>query len=216
MCRMVKELNMTQLIISKSLKIRKAEFEKILEKVDLKPQHPDVFYIEDGDKLGTDQAKKIREFLSFKPYQSRYRVVVIESADDLSIDAQNSLLKTLEEPLGESIIILGAKHEDGMIETVRSRATVLQLEGGEIRVDEKILKEIKALVGKSFEERFAYIEKLEKKEEFLDGLEIYFRELLRLENLEFIKMIIEAKRWKEANVNMRAILEYLMLNMPRS
>ena len=70
------------------------------------------------------------------------------------------------------------------------------------------------LLTASIEERFEYIEKLKQREEFLYSMTKYFHKQLPLYN-DFSKELLQAEEWAKANVNIRAILEYLMLIMPK-
>jgi DNA polymerase-3 subunit delta' len=209
-----------KILISTNLPEREGEINKILLTNSLKKDHPDVLYFEDEEKLGVESAKKIREHLSLKPYQAKGRAVILESAHNLTHEAQNSLLKTLEEPPSETIILLGAKSESNFLPTILSRCEVIRLsetQKNRGKEKNKFEEDIRALQSQSIEGRFQYIEKLEEKEEFLKALVSYFREELKNnpKNVTFTKMLLEAEEWESANINLRAILEYLMLNFPK-
>jgi hypothetical protein len=67
--------------------------------------HPDLLVLEravEGGKtkksISVDQARELPEFFSKSPSQARYRVAIIDAADDLNLNAANALLKVLEEP----------------------------------------------------------------------------------------------------------------------
>jgi len=68
----------------------------------------------------TDDIEKLQEEIRFKPFGSR-RVVFIDGADSMMAGPQNKLLKTLEEPLGNTIIVLYAERRDALLQTVLSR-----------------------------------------------------------------------------------------------
>lgn len=65
--------------------------------------------------------------LALRPSQGVHRVAVIERADRLNEDAQNALLKVLEEPPEGAVICLAADHERPLLDTLRSRCTRLRL-----------------------------------------------------------------------------------------
>lgn len=208
-----------KILISPNLDTRIETIEAELIKAGLKKDHPDVFYLEDEEKLGVEAAKKIREFLSLKPYQAKGRGIVVVSAQDFTPEAQNSLLKTLEEPPNEAVILLGADKESSFLPTILSRCQIVRVQSDELRVkneENRFVSEIQKLQAQTFEERFQFIEKLEKKEEFLKALVSYFRDDLKKnpKNVEFTKLLLQAEEWESANLNIRAILEYLMLNLP--
>lgn len=211
-----------RLLISNSIKIRVGEIEKLLSEAKLKKNHPDVLYFEEGDKLGIEQARIIKQHFSLKPYSAKGRVVIIEDASVLTIEAQNALLKTLEEPPIEAILILGTKSDANLLPTILSRCQITRLDttGDDTLVyHNKYASDLEKLLNSSIEERFSYIEKLKEKEEFLHALVYYFHHHL-MENTqdkktqEFVKEILQAEEWAKQNVNIRAILEYLMLKLP--
>lgn len=210
----------SKILVSPNLTQRQEEILKAIKAQDLKKDHPDVLYFDSEQKLGVAEAKKIREFLSLKPYNSQKKIVAIESAYNLTPEAQNALLKSLEEPPEySSLIILGIEKESQLLPTILSRC---QIESLEFRVQsselEKFEKDINYLIDSSMDQRFEYIEKLENKEEFLKALTSYYKNELVFQpgvvNLNFAKSVMEAEKWAGENVNLRFILEYLMLNLP--
>lgn len=208
----------TQILISSFIEKRIEEIQKILFRLEVNQNHPDLLYLNDSETLGVEAAKKIRQFLSLKPFQAKGRVVVLESAHNLTMDAQNSLLKTLEEPPTNSTIILGADSDTKILPTVLSRCQIVRIRNKGLRIKDKSY-DIGKLVGSSIQERFEFIEKLDEKGGFLEALIGYFRKELAYQpgvfNLKFAKLLLNAEKWSNANVNIRAILEYLMLNLPK-
>ncbi|MBF0215554.1 MAG: DNA polymerase III subunit delta' [Candidatus Omnitrophica bacterium] len=86
--------------------------------------HPDIKWItqEGTARIGIDEIKEIREFLSLKPYESRYSAVVIDNAHQMTQESSNALLKVLEEPPGDSLIILLTNRKEWLLPTIISRA----------------------------------------------------------------------------------------------
>lgn len=78
---------------------------------------------EDGKSIGIDAVRELEHFLSLKvPVSTPHnRVVIIEDAHLLSGEAQNALLKTLEEPPAGTCIMLTVNYEHALLPTVRSR-----------------------------------------------------------------------------------------------
>lgn len=217
-----------RLIISFEPKLRVAEIDKILSGFNLTKKHLDVLYFESGEKLGITEARKIKDHFSIKPYSAKGRAVVLEDASILTLDAQNALLKTLEEPPEEAILLLGAPSEDTFLPTILSRCQVVYVATPDVAVQTTpdVVGNIKSLLNSATEERFQYIEKLKNKEEFLQALVAYFRSELHASRpgldaynykmVSFLKELLQAEKWAKQNVNIRAILEYLMLVMPKS
>jgi DNA polymerase-3 subunit delta' len=91
--------------------------------------HLDYRYIEvgeDSSEIKIDEIRSLREFLSYKPMQSKYRVVIVNAIDDLNNNAANALLKTLEEPNANTIIFLICHSLGRILPTIRSRCRTLR------------------------------------------------------------------------------------------
>jgi len=90
-------------------------------------KHPDVRLIEpEKTTIGIDQVRELINEVAFQPFEARYRVAVLDPADQMKIEAQNSLLKTLEEPPSRTIIILVTTNPYLLLGTIHSRARLLQ------------------------------------------------------------------------------------------
>lgn len=87
--------------------------------------HPDVLVVEPGDS-GSIKIEQIRDVVdrsNYRPFEGRRRAVIIDHADAMGDDAQNALLKTLEEPPSASIFILVTSAPDTLLPTVLSRCS---------------------------------------------------------------------------------------------
>jgi len=85
--------------------------------------HPDVLIVEPGETgvIKTEQVRDVIERSGYRPFEGRLRVVMIDHADTLWPNAQNALLKSLEEPPPSSMFILITALPDQLLSTVRSR-----------------------------------------------------------------------------------------------
>lgn len=75
----------------------------------------------ENGNIGIDEARKIKEFLFKKAFASGRRFVLVKDAGLMTPQAQNSMLKIIEEPPERSLIILAAKGQDAVIGTICSR-----------------------------------------------------------------------------------------------
>ena len=93
--------------------------------------HPDVLTIEPNDKgnIVIEQVRDAVDRAAYRPFEGKSRVVVIDEADALIAQAQNALLKTLEEPPSASVFILVTAHPDVLLPTVQSRCPRLRFHG---------------------------------------------------------------------------------------
>ncbi len=90
-------------------------------------QHPDFIFVE--PQKGKIQISQIREFirrLSFKPLIAPFKAAIIDQAHCMNQEAQNCLLKTLEEPKGKAILILITEYPEMLFPTILSRCEVIK------------------------------------------------------------------------------------------
>ncbi len=84
--------------------------------------HPDVISIQpDRARIRIGQIRDLCHMLAMKPYEARYRVVIMSDAHALNPEAGNSLLKVLEEPPDRTILVLTAHHLHDVLPTIASR-----------------------------------------------------------------------------------------------
>ena len=90
--------------------------------------HADVFLVEPGDTgvIKVDQVREVVERTAYRPFEGRRRVVIVDEADAMLSEAQNALLKTLEEPPSASMFVLVTSRPDELLPTVRSRCQRLR------------------------------------------------------------------------------------------
>jgi DNA polymerase III subunit delta' len=97
--------------------------------------HPDIRLVEpEKTTISIEQVRSLIDEIAFQPLEARYRVVILDPAEQMRLEAHNSLLKTLEEPVSRTIIILVTTNPYMLLETIRSRARILQF--GEIPQDQ--------------------------------------------------------------------------------
>lgn len=84
--------------------------------------HPDIHLLApDGDEIKIDQVREAQATLTLKPFEGKKKVLIVDEAESLNIAAQNAFLKTLEEPPGDSLIILVTAVPEGLLPTILSR-----------------------------------------------------------------------------------------------
>ena len=105
--------------------------------------HPDLLALapEDENKdLNVEQIRSVAPFLSMTAAQSGWRIVIIDGAERMNRAAQNALLKVLEEPSPNSIIILLTDHLGKLLPTIRSRSRLLRLNANHNQSPESLAK----------------------------------------------------------------------------
>ena len=90
--------------------------------------HADILLIEPGDTgaIKVDQVRDAIDKTAYRPFEGRRRVVIVDDADEVLPEAQNALLKTLEEPPAASMFVLVTSRPDLLLPTVQSRCQRLR------------------------------------------------------------------------------------------
>lgn len=85
--------------------------------------HPNLYWIEpDGAAIKIEQIRELQKQFSYRAVSSQIRIYIISQADRMTIQAANSLLKFLEEPLSPTVAILVADNGQALLPTIQSRA----------------------------------------------------------------------------------------------
>lgn len=153
-----------------------------------KEEHPDLIFVdyqekENGEKKSSISIDQIRQevkgTVDISPKEGRYKVYVLCHSDKMTVEAQNALLKTLEEAPEHVIMILLCENENKLLDTVLSRVVRVYVGDMPIEKQWKLLQEIPALralpaflkeiAHKKQEEMQKYAEELGQ----LDGQELY-------------------------------------------
>jgi DNA polymerase-3 subunit delta' len=182
-------------------------------------QHVDLAIIQadsEGGTLKVDQIRETRKMLTYKPYQSNYRVALFLRFHEANDSAANALLKTLEEAPSYAVLILTADTPEQLLPTIVSRCEVLRLRAlqvGEVQ---------QALEGKGFETsqskliahisggRFGYARRLLESESLLGLREERLNDLQTLMSASLVEKFSYAEKLSKDKDSMReAILIWL-------
>ena len=102
------------------------EFSKLLLDVKHLENTPDCIRIKpDGNSIKIAQIRELQSDIIVKPHK-KYKIYIIDKSEKMTIEAQNALLKTLEEPPEYAIIILVANNKETLLPTIRSRCEIIK------------------------------------------------------------------------------------------
>ncbi len=93
--------------------------------------HPDIFRLraeEDATQIKVDQVRECVEFVARTAHFDLRKVVIVEHADAMNINASNALLKSLEEPGADTVFILVTQRLSAILPTIRSRCQSVALQ----------------------------------------------------------------------------------------
>ncbi len=92
--------------------------------------HPDIIHVshEKPTSIGVEDIRdQLTGDIQIRPYNGKYKIYIINEAEKMTVQAQNAILKTIEEPPEYAVIILLTSNEQSFLDTIRSRCVVLNL-----------------------------------------------------------------------------------------
>ena len=175
--------------------------------------NPDFYILESEERnIKIEQIRYIQKKVQEKPIISNKKIYIIDNADTMTKEAQNCLLKTLEEPPEFVIIILFGKNEDAFLSTIKSRCMIMHF--NEIE-DEKISQYLKERFGmnninstmlRTFEGSIGKAIKLKDKIETYNQIDNI---IYSLENKDIIDIINLSNIIYKSKEEIYDILEYI-------
>lgn len=128
----------------------------------LSGSHPDISFTRVPEKktvVGVSEVREAIHEINHAPFEAQFRVWVIEEGERLTDEAQNALLKTLEEPPGRAVILLVTSLEGSLLPTVSSRCRLVRFQAlplGEVQTaltkmgaEQSLAEELASLCGGS-------------------------------------------------------------------
>lgn len=180
--------------------------------------HPDVFWIKsEGASIRIDQIREIKARLQFRPFEGRWRAIVIQDAHELREEAGNALLKILEEPPDGNIFVLTASEPQSLLQTIVSRCCHLRLQPLEPVWIERYLRDV-CKVDESYASSIAPLAEgsLKRAAHLADQqLQVRIREVLNrvtsLGELSMIEFFSLTAQWVQETQDLEQDLEWIKL-----
>ncbi len=202
-------------------------FSKKFNSLEQALHNPDFFVVEKEEKgnIKIEQVKELQKRLYFSPYENSHQFALIKEAHLMTTEAQNALLKTLEECCEKTIIVLTTNSESAVLQTILSRCTRIYPKSIDEEIKNSNQTKTQAFLNKPIYEQIDYIDKIvkeKKTEAFMDKLISFFRErhLQKIKNcedaqeeVEIIKTIVQAKQRIKRNLNTKIALEYILFKI---
>ncbi len=189
------------------------------------------FDILPSPSIGIEQIREIKKKLRFKSYQKIINLIIIYDIQKATAEAQNSLLKILEEPPSDSLFILTSGQVELILPTVVSRCKIVKdaTPKKDFQTDEKTYSLLRQILHSSPGERLLIGQKITGKKEdslkFLDSILPLIRNMLLHppEDLgltvpqigAIITKVLHARSYLEKNINPKATLDILFLSFPK-
>ena len=184
--------------------------------------NPDFLFVEpDKGNIKINQIRDMQKDISEKPIISNNKVCIINDADLMTIEAQNCLLKTLEEPPEYMTIILIGTNESNFLPTIKSRCTIryferIKEEELKIFLEEKYKKQVlpkniieisNGSIGKAI--------KLKDKVELYENIDIIIENLEKYDIIDILKKADSLYKTKEEIFEQLEYINVLLIKKAR-
>ena len=184
---------------------------------------PDIHFLLPDPTITIDQIRDLRATLTRKPYAAKVKIAVIKNADQMTIQAQHAILKTLEEPSPDTYLFLELLNPYKLIDTIRSRCQLIRIPASHSQVEVKTSqyeKLLQILRERPLGESLRFLSSVRKRDEALQILEtlLYRLRKLMLHDARLHRAVLlthEAIRDLNENVNISLTLEHLAIHFPR-
>ncbi len=198
------------------------EFAKMLLAVKDTENSPDFSIIEpDGNSIKIEQIREFQKKVSEKPIISNKKVYIINDSDKMTVEAQNCLLKTLEEPPEFVTIILIGSNENSFLSTIKSRCMILHFEkisdeqiqkylqdNHQTEINSKImLKACQGSIGKALE--------IKDKQELYQNTEQVVNSLERKDKIDILNMSDFIYKSKDDKLEILNYMNVLFINLAK-
>ena len=198
------------------------EFAKMLLAVKDTENSPDFSIIEpDGNSIKIEQIREFQKKVSEKPIISNKKVYIIDDSDNMTVEAQNCLLKTLEEPPEFVTIILIGSNENSFLSTIKSRCMILHFEkisdeqiqkylqdNHQTEINSKIMLEAcQGSIGKALE--------IKDKQELYQNTEQVVNSLERKDKIDILNMSDFIYKSKDDKLEILNYMNVLFINLAK-
>ncbi|MDO4326687.1 MAG: DNA polymerase III subunit delta' [bacterium] len=187
----------------------------------LSGNHPDVVFVthDKPNSIGVDDIRyKLNDDIQIKPYSSPYKIYIVDEAELMTEQAQNALLKTIEEPPAYAVILLLTENEKLFLPTILSRCVKFSLKP---LPDSRVKEYLKTQFGVEGEKADMYAAfsrgNLGKAIHLAtsENFQVLYGEVLKLlkniKNMDICELLDYIKNLTEENLNVDDILDFVQM-----
>lgn len=187
----------------------------------LSGNHPDLIYVkhEKANSIGVDDIRdQINNTIMIRPYSSYYKIYIVDEAEKMTVQAQNALLKTIEEPPSYAIMILITTNQEAFLPTILSRCVQLKLKPLKDFTVKSYLVENLNIPDKEAEVCAAFARgnlgkaiHLASSDEFKELYQKVMVLIKNVETMDIVDLLDKIREMKEQNFEINEVLDLLQL-----
>ena len=182
---------------------------------------PVIIYVthEKPNNISVDEIRaQLNNDIAIKPYSSKYKIYIIDEAEKMNQQAQNALLKTIEEPPAYGIILLLTTNADSFLQTIRSRCIALNLKAVKDETIHKYLMEKKQIPDYQADVCTAFAHgvvgkavKLAGSDDFNEMKKSALQLLKRLDDIDLYELTAAVKQITEYKLQVQDYFDLMMI-----
>ena len=183
--------------------------------------HPDIIYVshEKPNNISVDDIRtQLNNDIVIKPYSSKYKIYIVDEAEKMNQQAQNALLKTIEEPPAYAVIMLLTTNADSFLQTIRSRCITLNMKSVKDEVikaylmNEKYIPDYQADISAAFAQGIVgKAVKLASSDEFNELKESALSLIKRLDDIDLYELGAAVKQIAEYKLKVQDYFDLIMV-----
>jgi DNA polymerase III gamma/tau subunit len=190
----------------------------LLEIYDKKIQsNPDILIINEEKNIGIDKTRELKLFFQVKSWSGEVKTAIIINGERMTVEAQNSILKILEEPGKNNYIIITAQNPYLLLPTILSRCQLLKGKGLPLTAEGDHFNRI---ISSGIKKRIEIFEELNElnaqeacKKLLVQGQHHLFAGKEKKATAKALVKIMKAQRMLQANLTADQVFDWLAVNM---
>lgn len=182
---------------------------------------PDILYVthDKPNTIGVDDIRRqLNDDIALKPYAGKYKVYIVDEAEKMNVQAQNALLKTIEEPPSYGVILLLTSNADAFLPTILSRCVRLDLKAVGDEKIRKFLMEEKGIPDYQADVCVAFAQgnvgkalRLAGSEQFNEMKDSALQLIKRLDDIDLNEMTKEIRKISDYKLEIDDYLDLIMV-----
>lgn len=187
----------------------------------LSGNHPDLIYVTHTKpaSIGVDDVREqINDTISIRPYSSAYKIYVVDEAEKMTPQAQNALLKTIEEPPSYAVILLLTTNQESFLSTILSRCVQMKLKPLQDSVIKTYLMERLQIPESSAEVYTAFARgnlgkaiTISSSETFQEMYQKFLKLLGNIHEMDISQILDQIRDMKDGQMDLEECLDFLQM-----
>lgn len=187
----------------------------------LSGNHPDLIHVthEKAGSIGVDDIREqINDTIVVRPYSSPYKVYIVDEAQKMTTQAQNALLKTVEEPPSYAVIVLLTTSSEAFLPTILSRCVQLKLKPLRDSVVREYLKENQGVSDTDADIYAAFARgnlgkavQIASSEDFRNMYQEVLHLLKHIRDMDISELLDYIRKLKEDSVDIQEVLDFMLM-----